>query len=130
MKKILIIFAVLLFALAFAGNSNAQTNNSSNSSERKTKKNEKQEKDKPLKIKRKSPPEFGNCSQGAGLARLRVVFDKSAKVTNVEIAISSGCDSFDNNAIKAAKRIKFEPAIKNGEPITVTKLVEYTFRKF
>lgn len=86
--------------------------------------------DSPLVVKRKPHPNTGFCDQSDGLTRLRVTFDKSGKITDAEVVASSGCDSFDQQAIKAAKKIKFQPAIKGGEPITITKLVEYTFRRF
>lgn len=44
--------------------------------------------------------------------------------------MESGCLSFDNNALSVARKIKFEPEIKDGEAITVTGLVEYAFRRF
>jgi TonB family protein len=64
------------------------------------------------------------------MARLKVTFDKSGKVTNVDVARPSGCSAFDRNAVKAAKKIKFEPAIKNGEAITMVKQVEYVYTRY
>jgi len=125
MKRTSIILAILLFTIIFAGAVNAQDKDDSNKIETKI---EKQEYDQNIKIKKK--PRVGTarfCSQSSGVVRLRVTFDKSAQVTNVETVSSSGCDRFDRNAVSAAKKIKFEPAIKNGEPITVTRLVEYIF---
>lgn len=119
MKLITITIAILLFCAAFASGANAQSNNSSNSSNK--------QQDRPLEIKHKPRVELGNCQQRSGVTRLRVTFDKSAKVTNVEIASSSGCESFDRKAIEAAKKIKFKPAIKDGEPITVVRQIEYAF---
>ena len=129
MKIITTIITVLLFCIMFVGNSNGQTADSSNSS---NKSREKRETDKPLKIKNKPTVTYSpqDCSQSSGRISLRVTFDKSAKVTNIEIIESSNCERFDSNALKAAKKIKFSPAIKNGEPITVTKQVQYTFLIF
>ena len=122
-QKLLAIFSVLFVTVLFVFAAHAQTDNNSD-------KTEKQEKDRPLKIKRKPSPAIGNCEQDSGRTRLRITFEKTAKVTDVEIVASSGCDSFDKNSVEAAKRIKFEPQIKGGEPITVTKLVEYNFTKY
>ncbi len=130
MKKVSIIYVVLLLAMVFVGASNGQTNNSSNSSEKQKDKNEQQAKDQPVKIKSKPTAGKADCSQSSGIVTLRVTFDKSEKVTNVETVSSSGCDSFDRNAIKAAKEIKFKPAVKSGEPVTVFKQVKYSFRKY
>jgi len=125
MKRTSVILAILLFTVIFAGAINAQEKDDSNKVETKI---EKQEYDQNVKIKKKLRVGAARSySQSSGVARLRVTFDKSAKVTNVETISSSGCDEFDRNALSAAKKIKFEPAMKNGEPVTVTKLVEYVF---
>lgn len=63
----------------------------------------------------------------SGTAQLRVTFDKSGTVTKAEMISSAGCKSFDEQALKAAKSIKFEPAKKNGKKVTKVKIVEYTF---
>ncbi len=126
-KNLLTIFSVLFISLFFVFTANAQTDNNSNKDEKKT---EKQEKDRPLKIIKRQYPRSRNCEQSSGRITLRVTFDKSAKVTNVEIIKPSDCTGFDDNAIEAARGIKFNPAIKNGESVTVKKLVQYDFRKF
>ena len=123
-KNLLAILSVLFVSVLFVGAANAQTDSNSNKDDKKI---ETQEKDKPLKIKRKPSPAVGDCGQFSGRTTLRVTFDKSAKVTDVEIVALSGCDDFDKNSVKAAKGIQFEPQIKDGEPITVTKRVEYAF---
>jgi TonB family protein len=83
-----------------------------------------------IKIIKKSPTSIGNCPQSSGVVSLDVTFDKSAKVTDVVIKRSSNCSDFDNNAVKAARKIKFEPAKSDGQPISVTKTVTYSFSKF
>lgn len=120
MKKAFNFLGLAIFCLCFAVIANAQENNSAKQSE----------KDRPLKILKKPPPQLGNCPQSSGFTSLKVKFDKSGKVTDAEIIKSSNCRDFDENAIDAAKRIKFETAMKDGEPITVFKVVEYAFRKY
>jgi TonB family protein len=85
--------------------------------------------DRPLKILSKPNAKTdGDCGRsGSGRARLRVTFDKTAVVTMVENVELSGCQTFDRNAVKAAKKIKFQTAVKNGEAITVTRLIEYKY---
>lgn len=129
MKMTVRIFTLSIFCLVPAVFSQAQTSESRKTSENQTQK-QAPEKDKPLQIKSKPRVEPGNCRQSSGIVSLRVTFDKSAKVTEIEIASSSGCGSFDNKAVSAAKRIKFNPAIKDGEPITVKKQVQYSFTKY
>jgi len=126
-KNLLAILYLLFISLLFVGAANAQTDGNSNKDEKKT---EKQEKDRPLKIIRKPFAAIGKCEQSSGRITVRVTFDKSAKVTDVETVKSSSCSSFDKNAVNAAKGIKFNPAVKDGEPVTVKKLVEYNFEKY
>jgi TonB family protein len=105
--------------------SNEQTNDSSKSAQKKDDNNSQPDRD--IQIKAKPAAEVGNCRLSSGVVILKVTFDKSAKIGNVEVAAPSGCKSFDRNAAWAAKGIKFKPAVKNGEAITVTKQVQYTF---
>ena len=120
MKKIFEkILAAVVLCLAFAIVSDAQTDAETN---------KKQSVDKPVKIKKKPVAQIATCGQSEGIVRLKATFDKTAKVTEIVIVKSSGCDAFDKNAIRAAQGIKFEPAVKNGEAVTVSKPMEYQFR--
>lgn len=106
--------AVLFFAILFAVNADVQA----------------QQADRPLKILSKPQPRSGQCTANSGLTSLRVTFDKSEKVTDVVVVRSSNCSEFDQNAITAAKAIKFTAAMKNGELITVEKLLEYKYSRY
>lgn len=88
-----------------------------------------QQTDRPLKITSKPSPRLnGDCGRsGSGRMRVRVTFAKDGKVSNVEVVETSPCKTFDERAVKSAYRIKFDPAIKNGEAITITRLIEYMF---
>ncbi len=84
-----------------------------------------QKADRPLKIiKMESPRSDGECSNN-GRVQVRVTFSKDAVVSDAVVLKSSNCRTFDDNAVKVSKRIKFEPAIKDGTEITVTKVVEF-----
>ncbi|MBC8030166.1 MAG: energy transducer TonB [Pyrinomonadaceae bacterium] len=61
-------------------------------------------------------------------AVLRVVLHKSGIVTGVTLVKGSGC-SFDKEAIRVARSIKFEPAKKDGQPVSQYLQVEYEFKK-
>jgi len=61
-----------------------------------------------------------------GSIRLRVVFTASGQIGNV-VSLSELPDGLTEQAIAAAKQIKFEPAFRNGVPISVTKIIEYNF---
>lgn len=82
----------------------------------------------PVKIleqpKPELPKDFGlNDSQGSIV--LRVVF--LADGTIGEISPISTLPSLTDLAVEAAKKIKFEPAVKDGKPTTVTKSVTYVY---
>lgn len=87
--------------------------------------------DAPLKILYKPraaypQPENGTvCFQGT--VALRVQFLATGEIG--EIKIVNGLPFGANeNAIDAAKRIKFEPAIKDGKPVTVFRVVQFSYK--
>lgn len=96
------------------------------------KKDEPQGETKPVKIYRKAAPDAkvaADCHRYEGFTYmkvvLRVTFDASAVVSDVEVKEASGCRAFDEESVDAARRIKFEPAVQNGKPISVVKTVVY-----
>jgi TonB family protein len=123
-KKTSIIFPVILSIIVFVGMTNAQDNGNPNTNEKKTEKSE--EKNKITAESRITQKTDENCLT-SNIARLRVAFDKSGKVTDVELVLSTGCESLDEQAIAAARKIKFKPAKKDDKRVSIVKLVEYTF---
>lgn len=61
-----------------------------------------------------------------GTIRLRVVFLADGTVGNIT-PVNNLPDGLTEQAIIAAKQIKFEPMIKNGRATTVIKKVQYNF---
>lgn len=132
-------FALLLaLTLFFASLVNAQSNHHSKSNDDKSAETEKQQsekksgEDKPLEILEKSPPRvsiFEKCFEDYGTAyvkiNVRVTFHSSGRITDVEIAKDSGCKEFDEESLRVARLIKFKPAVKDGEAVTVIKQVVY-----
>ena len=55
---------------------------------------------------------------------LKVVLRKSGKVTDIIVLKSSGC-SYDQQAIKAAAKLEFEPALKGGYPVSQYAQLDY-----
>lgn len=55
---------------------------------------------------------------------LRVVLRKSGKVTDVTVVQSSGC-SYDQEAIKVVKKLRFDPAIKSSQRVSQYSDIEY-----
>lgn len=133
--------ALSSFIMVFCFTANAQSGRKSNQpNEPKTrteekqadKKDEKRGEIQPVKIFKKPAP---NASVAAYCFRkegfdyvktvLRVTFDATAEITKVEVKMASGCKEFDEESIDAARRIKFESAVQDSKPITVTKMVIY-----
>lgn len=65
-------------------------------------------------------------NQVQGTVTLRVIFHASGAISNV-IPVTGLPNGLTEEAIKAAKRLVFKPAIVNGKNTTVTKQVQYSF---
>ncbi len=121
LRFILIMLSLSVFSFA----ANAQTEKNSG-------KGKKLVKDKPLKIKSRIPPNetiLVECPTTRIPSQIYVgvlvTFDSSGKVTDAEIFDSSGCPKFDEECLRVAKKIKFNPEIKNGVPVTVVIPITY-----
>ena len=122
-KRISILYSIVLVVI-FSVCANAQTEHTNSAPIGGTG-------DKALVIKKKPHARATGCRLGtSGSAVVAVTFDKSGVVSGTELLASSGCTSFDKSALNAATKIKFDPALANGEPKTVKKRVEYTYRIF
>jgi len=86
-----------------------------------------QAKESPLKITIKPPASARGCGNGSGRAVIKVTFDKSGAVTDATAVSASPCQIFNQSAVRAARNIKFQPAARNGKPVTVVRSVEYTY---
>jgi len=64
-----------------------------------------------------------------GDLRLRVFFSANGLITSIAV-VDDLDDGLAKNAILAAKRIRFLPAMKDNAPVTVTKMVLYSFTLF
>lgn len=111
--------SVIFLTLFFIFTVNAQDNSGKNQ-------------DKPVEIKSKpriSKSVIGKCLSDQRNAtvkvRLRVTFHSSGEITELQIVEPSGCEFLDKEALRVAKKIKFNPEIKNGEAVTVSKNLEY-----
>lgn len=128
MKNTSIITVILILTAIFGDSINAQNAKDLCKNEISQQKQEYVQK---LIVKKSPQPVVpSSCSQTSGTTQILATFDKSGKITNVEIKSFSGCEDFDENAVKAAKKIKFKPLVKNGEPLTVVKTISYTFNLY
>ncbi len=84
---------------------------------------------KPLQIRSK-PKAFHTklalekCIEGKVI--LKITFFSNGQVGKIKV-VKGLPFGLSEQAVEVAKRIRFEPAMKGGKPITVTKKVEYTF---
>ena len=64
-----------------------------------------------------------------GIVVLSVVFNANEKITDVRI-IRDLPYCLTAQALIAAQKIKFKPAMKNGEPVSVRSMLEFTFNLY
>jgi len=64
-----------------------------------------------------------------GTVVLRVVFSSSGEVTNIQAMQKLG-DGLTEKAIAAAKQIRFTPAMRNGQPVSMYMQLEYNFNLY
>ncbi len=61
-----------------------------------------------------------------GTVILKCVFASNGKVTNIHV-ISALPDGLTESAVKAAQKIKFKPATRDGKPVSMWMQLEYNF---
>ncbi len=86
---------------------------------------------KPLNILEKPKPQLTEVQRNEninvqGMVNLRVEFLAIGKIGNIS-PVSTLPFGLTENAIEAAKKIKFEPEIKNGVAVTIFRVVQYSF---
>ncbi len=126
------VFALFMLLLLF-GNSFAQDNDSTASIQKNDdeKVYKQSEVDQRAKITKKTIPSTDRmCGDDSGFVRVMVVLHKSGKVSDVKSLKSSECQRFNENSFESAKKIKFNPALKDGQPVSVSAMVEYTYRRY
>lgn len=82
-----------------------------------------------IKITSKPKPPFTDAArqnQIQGVVRLRVTFLASGQIGSIS-PVQGLSGGLTEQAIAAARNIKFEPAKRNGVPYTIVKQVEYNF---
>jgi TonB family protein len=64
-----------------------------------------------------------------GTVVLQVVFNVNGSITEIRV-IRSLPDGLTEKAIEAARKIRFNPAVKNGTPVSVRGQLEFTFNLY
>lgn len=80
-----------------------------------------------LTVLRRPSPKFPSSGLRSGLVRLRVEFKADGTIGEIGLVESAG-RSYDEAAFKAARKIKFIPAMVDGKPIDVAPVLPYSFR--
>ena len=86
----------------------------------------------PLKILSKARADYTDAARlenVEGTVRLRVTFLSTGEIGSIT-PVSGLPYGLTEQAIAAARQIKFQPATRSGVPVSVTKLVEYNFSLF
>src|SRR5262249_43735141 len=60
---------------------------------------------------------------------LSAVFSADGQISDIKV-IQGLPDGLTENAIMAAKKIRFDPAMKDGQPVSVRGILEYTFNLY
>ena len=84
----------------------------------------------PLKILTKPRAHYTDNARGAnaqGTIRIAVLFGANGRIQHILMIKRIGY-GLDEEAIRAARQIEFEPQTKAGKPVSVVKLLEYNFR--
>ncbi len=123
-----IFIVLLLFGSVSAQSINSPTASPKSDDEKIYKQSEVDQKAKVTK--RHFPKTDQMCRQSEGRAVVLVTLHKSGKVSDAKLMTSSDCERFDKNSIDSSLKMKFNPAIKDGQPVTVAVLVLYDFRAF
>ncbi len=83
----------------------------------------------PLVILSKTPASYTDNARSnnvSGTVSLLILFSVSGRITHILVVKGLGY-GLTENAIRAARQIKFEPAKENGKPISQVKMVQYSF---
>jgi TonB family protein len=70
---------------------------------------------------------MARATRTSGIIRLRVTFNKNGGISKIGVVSGLGYN-LNRSAIFAALLLKFIPEEKDGVPVTVTKVVEYSFQ--
>jgi TonB family protein len=62
-----------------------------------------------------------------GVVRLRLLISELGAVDGAEVVNAEPPGEFEEAALDAARRMRYDPAVKNGRPVKSQKLIEVTF---
>jgi tetratricopeptide (TPR) repeat protein len=86
--------------------------------------------DRTVKVTHKPQPRYprsARMSGASGRILVAVEFRSDGKI-GFTFALAPSMNDLVSPSLEAARAIEFEPAVKNGKPVTVINLVEYGYR--
>jgi TonB family protein len=82
-----------------------------------------------LTNKKENLPKAGKDCPREGQVKLTIVLHKSGKVTGVTITKGMAC-SYDEASVEVARKIKFTPAVKDGQQVSQYQMFEYRYATY
>ncbi|WP_200305874.1 energy transducer TonB, partial [Paracraurococcus ruber] len=73
-------------------------------------------------------PDAARQRGAIGTVRLKLEIDAAGQVTKVEVVTSTGDPALDEAARDYYAQWRWQPALRNGEPVADTKFANITFR--
>jgi len=86
--------------------------------------------DENLKVTKKPRPSARGCEGTGGKAIVRVTFQADGTIGDAVLTEASTCQLFNDSVLQIVKQIEFEPAVKDGQKVTVTKQLEYLWANY
>jgi protein TonB len=129
MRSVIVVSLGILCLLSSSGNSMAQSSDKQTSDKSDEKVYSAKEVDKKVVLKSKPEARYTDeaCKKGVvGEVVLKSVFAASGKVTNLEV-LKGLPEGLTESAIEAAQKIKFKPAMKGGQRVSVFIELHYNF---
>ena len=71
-------------------------------------------------------PVVGTDCPREGMVTLRIILHKSGEVTEVTLIKGMGC-SYDQATLETARKLKFTPAVKDGQQVSQYQIFEYRY---
>ncbi len=88
--------------------------------------------DQKVRVTKKPEPSYTKAARKhdvEGTVVIRCVFAATGQVTNIHV-VSGLPDGLTERAIKAAEKIKFVPAMKDGKPVSMWIELQYNFHLY
>lgn len=83
----------------------------------------------PVKILQKPRPSYTDAARQAGISgtiKIAVLFGADREIKYILVVDGLGY-GLDEQVVNVARKMKFEPQMKDGKPVSVVRMVEYSF---